>query len=372
MTSITVSLEEKFMSRMFHESAARERYNRNVRKAQMQDLLGLITGTNTNLVNFEELAKRLRIRQEVGRRLENVPVEKIVGSLGRYHDFTREFLPRARVNSDRWARLDAALNALESIPPVELYKIGEVYFVQDGNHRVSVARANRIDVLEAYVTELASPILLTLTDFERERWIIKMEYVDFLQETRLDVLRPGADLLLTVPGQYPIILNHINVHGYLQNMEMDRQGATHRLGPSDIVMSWYDTIYVPVVEAIRRYNLLHEFPDRTEADLYLWITKHREKLSDSFGLGPLSAETAVSTFAELYSENPVQRTLKGIKMGLHRTLGDEKPLGMSDEEFAEAKARHDAGELSLLEAEKQLEEQEMLRADTKSSVGADF
>jgi hypothetical protein len=360
------------MSRMFYESAARERYNRNVRKAQMQDLLGLITGTNTNLVNFEELAKRLRIRQEVGRRLEQVPVEKIVGSLGRYHDFTREFLPRARVNSDRWARLDAALNALESIPPVELYKIGEVYFVQDGNHRVSVARANRIDVLEAYVTELASPILLTLSDFERERWIIKMEYVDFLHETRLDVLRPGADLLLTVPGQYPIILNHINVHGYLQNMELDRQGATHRLGPSDIVMSWYDTIYVPVVEAIRRYNLLHEFPDRTESDLYLWITKHREKLSEGFGLGPLSAEMAVSTFAELYSENPVQRTLKGIKVGLHRTLGDEKPLGMSDEEFAEAKARHDAGELSLLEVEKRLEEQEIRRTDAKSSVGTGF
>jgi hypothetical protein len=362
---MTVRPKEKYMPQIYHESVARERYNRNVRKAQMQDLLGLITGTNTNLVNFEELAKRLNIRQEVGRRLEDVPVEKIVGSLGRYHDFTREFLPRARVNSDRWARLDAALNALEPIPPVDLYKIGEVYFVQDGNHRVSVARANRIDTIEAYVTELASPILLTLSDFERERWIIKMEYVDFLQETRLDLLRPGADLLLTVPGQYPIILNHIHVHGYLQNMELDRRGATHRLGPSDIVMSWYDTIYLPVVEAIRRYNLLYEFPDRSEADLYLWITKHRERLSESFGLGPLSPETAVSTFAELYSEKPVQRTLKGIKLGLHRTLGDEKPLGMSDEEFADARARHDAGELTLLEAEKLLQEQEILEAEAK-------
>lgn len=360
------------MSRIYHETVARERYTRNVRKAQMQDLLGLITGTNTNLVNFEEVAKRLKIRQEVGRRLENVPVEKIVGSLGRYHDFTREFLPRARVNSDRWARLDAALNALESIPPVDLYKIGDVYFVQDGNHRVSVARANQIDFIEAYVTELASPILLTLGDFARDQWIIKMEYVDFLQQTRLDVLRPGADLLLTVPGQYPIILNHIHVHGYLQNMELDRRGATHRLGPSDIVMSWYDTIYVPMAEAIRRYNLLSEFPDRTEADLYLWIAKHREELSERFGLGPLSPETAVSTFAELYSEKPVQRTLKGLKGSLHRTLGEDKPLGMSDEAFAEAKARHDAGEVGLLEAEKQLQKHESRHEETKSSIGIGF
>jgi hypothetical protein len=340
------------MSNVYHESVARERYIRNVRKAQMQDLLGLITGTNTNLVNFNEVAKRLKIRQELRRRLEMVPVKKIVGSMGRYHDFTREFLPRPAVNSTRWARLDAALNALEPIPPVELYRIGDIYFVQDGNHRVSVARANNIDLIEAYVTELASPVLLTLNDFERDQWIIKMEYVDFLAKTRLDILRPGADLMLTVPGQYPIILQHIDVHGYLKNLELDRQGATYRLGPSDIVMSWYDTIYMPMVEAIRRYDLLDTFPNRSEADLYLWITKHREELAERFGLAPLSPEAAVATFAEIYSESPVQRTLKGIRSGLHRTLGDEKPLGMSDEEFNQSRARHDAGELSLGEAEK--------------------
>lgn len=342
------------MSRVYHESVARERYMRNVRKAQMQDLLGLITGTNTNLVNFEEVTRRLRIRQEVGKRIEYVPVEKIVGSLGRYHDFTREFLPRTRVDVERWARLDAALNALEPLPPVDLYKIGDVYFVQDGNHRVSVAHANKIDVIEAYVTELASPIALTLNDFERDRWIIKMEYVDFLDRTRLDVLRPGADLMLTVPGQYPLIVKHIEVHGYLQNLELDRQCATRRLGPSDIVMSWYDSIYLPVVEAIRHYNLLQEFPDRTEADLYLWITKHREQLAEQYGLAPLSPEEAVATFAELYSDRPVKRTIKGLRTGLQRTLRLGRPLGMSAEEFAAAKERRASGELTLREAEKRL------------------
>ncbi|MBI1295149.1 hypothetical protein GC175_09335 [bacterium] len=351
------------MSRAYHETVARERYIRNVRKAQMQDLLGLITGTNTNLVNFEEVAKRLKIRQEVGKHLETVSVQKIVGSLGRYHDFTREFLPRNHVNSDRWASLDAALNALENVPPVELYKIGDVYFVQDGNHRVSVARANKIDIIEAYVTELASPIVLTLNDFERDRWIIKMEYVDFLERTRLDVLRPGVDLMLTVPGQYPLILKHIEVHGYLQNMELDRQGASRRLGPSDIVMSWYDSIYLPVIEAIRHYDLMPEFPDRTEADLYLWITKHREKLAERYHLAPLSAETAVATFAELYSDRPVKRTIKGLRKGLQRTLGNGRPLGMSAEEFAAAKARRAAGEMTLLEAEKRLNEKEQSLAE---------
>lgn len=347
------------MSRVYYESVARERYARNVRKAQIQDLLGLVTGADNNLVNFEEVTKRLRIRQEVGRQIEVVPVEKIVGSLGRYHDFTREFLPRSTVNSHRWSQLDAALNTLESLPPVELYKIHDVYFVKDGNHRVSVARANAVDLLEAYVTELASPIPLTLDDFERERWIIKMEYADFLEKTRLDVLRPGADLLLTVPGQYDLISDHINVHGYLINQDLDRQGANYRLGGGDIVMSWYDTIYLPVVEAIRRYNLLQEFPDRTEADLYLWITKYREDLAQRYGLAPLSPEAAVSTFAETHSDNPVHRTLKGLRLSVHRTLGDERPLGMSEEEFEQSRARHAAGERSLLEAKRLAHEGEM-------------
>jgi hypothetical protein len=193
-----------------------------------------------------------------------------------------------------------------------------------------------------------------MSDFERDRWIIKMEYADFLERTRLDLLRPGADLMLTVPGQYHLILNHIDVHGYLQNMELDRRGANYRLGPSDIVMSWYDTIYLPMIAAIRHYDLLREFPGRTEADLYLWITKHREELSEQYSLAPLTPEAAVVTFAETHSEKLVQRTLKELKLTLHRTMGDEKPLGMSDEEFAESRHRHDAGELSLLEAEHRL------------------
>ncbi|RME51491.1 MAG: universal stress protein, partial [Caldilineae bacterium] len=140
------------MSSTYHDVDARRRYEQNLRKAQIEDLLGLIRGQNTSLVKFEEVAQRLKARQEVGRRLEQVPLDKIVGSVGRYHDFTRAFLPRPNVNQHRWARLDAALNGLESVPPVELYKIGDVYFVRDGNHRVSVAKANGLDSIEAYVT----------------------------------------------------------------------------------------------------------------------------------------------------------------------------------------------------------------------------
>lgn len=339
------------MSNDYQDAMAREHYARSLRKAQIQDLLGLITGEETNLVNFEEVARRLRARQEIGQRIESVPLEKIVGSVGRYHDFTREFLPRANVNSQRWARIDAALNSMQGVPPVELYKLGDVYFVRDGNHRVSVARANDIDQIEAYVTELETPIPLTLSDFERDLWIIKVEYAEFMQKTRLDLLRPGADVTMTVPGRYEILIHHIEVHTYLRNLDLERAGAAERLGPDEGVMSWYDTVYLPVVEAIRRHQVLEHFPGRTEADLYLWVAKHREALATRYGLAPLDPETAVTTFAETHSDIPLERTLKGLRLGLHRTLGDDRPLGMSEEVFEEARSRHEAGERTLLESE---------------------
>ncbi|RLT43320.1 MAG: hypothetical protein DWI57_04515 [Chloroflexi bacterium] len=356
------------MSTEYHDAVARQHYSVSLRKAQLIDLMGLITGADTDLVSFDEVASRLKARQEISHRTEDVPLDKIVGSVGRYKDFTREFLPRSNVNIFRWAKIDAAINSLEGVPPIELYKLGDVYFVRDGNHRVSVARANEIDHIEAFVTELKTPIPLTLSDFERDLWIIKIEYVEFMAETHLDLLRPGADISMTVPGRYEILLHQIEVHRYLRNLDLEREGREERLGQTESVVSWYDTVYLPVVEAMRHHRLLEHFPGRTEADLYLWIIKHREALASRYDLAPLDPDTAVTTFAETHSDRPLERTIQGLRQGLHWTLGDERPLGMSEEVFEDARARHDAGERTLREAE---EEAAQELAETKVPVEPD-
>jgi len=335
----------------FQHMEARERFRRSVTQAQMADLLGLITGAHTDLVSYDEVAKRLKAHQQIEKGTQMVPLDQIVGSVGRYRDFTRTFLPRAGVNQERWTRLDEALNSMEGFPPVELFKIGEVYFVKDGNHRVSVARANGATHIEAYVTELETDVPLTLDDFERDQWIIKVEHKEFMDQTKLDELRPGNGVRFTEPGRYEMLLRHIEVHRYLRNQELARAGSDKRLTWSEAVESWYDNVYLPVVEAIREYDLLRSFPGRTEADLYMWIAHHRERLAQAYGLAPLSPAAAVQTFAQTHSDALIQRTLKGLLLGLHRVLGDEKPLGMTDEEFREYRARHDAGEISLAEAE---------------------
>jgi hypothetical protein len=333
-------------------SEAAERFRRSQLDGQIRDLLGLIRGRSTDLTSYDSVARRLRAYQQIEMGTQAVPLKQIVGSVGRYRDFTREFLPRNAVNKERWARVDQVFHSLEGYPPVELYKIGDVYFVRDGNHRVSVARANGIDAIEAYVTEIPTDISFTLDDFERDAWLIKIERAEFQEQTGLDDLRPENNVFFTEPGRYQILLHHIAVHQYLGNLDLERSGSWERLDCVGAVTSWYDNVYTPVVEAIRKYNLLEQFPGRTEADLYLWVAYHREELAAAYDLAPLSADAAVSTFASVYDDRFLQGTFKAIRFGLLSATGRlEKPLGMSDEEFDSARARHDAGERTLLEAE---------------------
>lgn len=328
------------------------RFQRFQSRAQVSDLLSFVTGSkNRDLIQFDEVAKRIKARQRFEKGIQSVPLDHIVGSVGRYKDFTRTFMPRAAINKERWARVDAEVNGAMGTHPIDLYKIGEAYFVRDGNHRVSVARANRFETIEAYVTEIATDVPLTVSDFERDQWIIKAERQDFLTETKLDTLRPNQHVEFTEPGRYEILLRHIEVHHYFKGQELAIDVTWE-----EAVISWYDTVYMPVVDAINQHALLEHFPTRTEADLFLWISHHRERLSVHYGLAPLSPELAVSTFAKTNSELPVEHAVQELRHNIHRIFGGEQiPLGMSDDEFAELRRRHDAGELSVSEANEKTE-----------------
>lgn len=335
-----------------HDSS--ERYRRSLLNAQMSDLLGLIRGKNRDLASYEEVARRVKAYQQIEMGTQMIPLNQIVGSVGRYKDFTREFLPRTAINKDRWTRVDKVLHSMEGYPPIDVYKIGEVYFVRDGNHRVSVARANGLTHIEAYVTEVLTNVPLTMDDFARDQWLVKTEQTEFLARTKLDELRPNHGVQITEPGRHRILLRHIFVHQYLRNMDLANEGSDYRLSWEEAVGSWYDTVYTPVIEAIRTYGILAQFPGRTEADVYLWVTHHREEIASHYDLGAISPEAAVSTFAQMYDDRILQRAYKGMKNILWRAMGSpDMPPGMSEEEFAEARSRYEAGERTLKEAEEE-------------------
>lgn len=294
------------------------RFDRARRRALFEDILAIVSGRSTDLLPFEEVRKRLKGRQGFPRGLQLIPLDQIVGSVGRYRDFSRAFLPRKTADMPRWARLDQALNRLEPIPPIEVYKVGDAYFVRDGNHRVSVARANGATHIDAYVTDV--PIKVPLgPDDDLDDLIVKAEYVDFLEQTGLDQSRPAAHIEFTTPGCYQDLIEHIRVHRYY--LAQERQGDVPW---EEAVVHWYDSLYVPVVEVIRREGALDHFPGRTEADLYLWTMNHLHYLREQYGPA-VDPELAATDFARHFTDRPVPRAMKTVKDAAKRVLDPGDP-----------------------------------------------
>jgi hypothetical protein len=267
---------------------------RHFTKARMaafwQEVWAHLTGKSIDLLRFEEVKRRLRLHDERYLGLREIPLEKIVGSVGRYRDFTRTFLPRTNAVKSRWQRLDAMARGPEGYPPIEVYKVGDAYFVIDGNHRVSVARQLGAKTIEAYVTELPTPVPID-ENTTNEDLIKKEAYAEFLRRTRLETLRPGAEILLTEPDRYRQLLEHISVHRYFMGIDQNREVTWE-----EAVGSWYDNVYMPMVELIRAHNVLQYFPGRTEADLYAWLIKHQEALRLHHGGDYMTPEETVEDF----------------------------------------------------------------------------
>jgi hypothetical protein len=268
--------------------------SRHFSKARMQafwqEVWALLTGKSIDLLRFEEVKQRLRLTDERYLGLREIPLDKIVGSVGRYRDFTRTFLPRTNAVRSRWQRLDALARGPEGFPPIEVYKVGEVYFVIDGNHRVSVARQLGAKTIEAYVTELRTPVPIDENTTEKDL-IQKEAYAEFLRRTRLDVLRPEAQIILTEPDRYNQLLEHISVHRYFMGIDQQREVSWE-----EAVVSWYDNVYMPLVKLIREYEVLEYFPGRTEADLYAWLIKHQEAMRLYHGGEYMTPQETVADF----------------------------------------------------------------------------
>lgn len=246
-------------------------------RAAMQSVMAQLTGKSNELLSYDEVAQKLKLSPgaEVGRR--DIPLDAIVGSVGRYSDFSRTFLPLHDIDERRWAGVKRAVQSMVGVPPIDVYKVGDVYFVRDGNHRVSVARAEGATAIEANVIEVHSRVPLT-PDIEPDDLILKAEYAEFLEQTHLDELRPGEDFSLTVPGEYARLKEHIDVHRYYMGLDQKRD-----ITYPEAVENWYQTVYLPLVTAVREAGLLRGFPGRTETDVYLWVSEHRAELEEALG-----------------------------------------------------------------------------------------
>jgi nucleotide-binding universal stress UspA family protein len=278
-------------------------------RAKLEQVMAGLTGASTELLNYEEVRQKLKGTYTTSRGLQNIPIDAIVGSVGRYSDFTRSFLPRQDADAGRWVGVEAAMTDMTGLPPVEVYQIGEAYFVMDGNHRVSVAKRLGATHIEAFVTECHTRVPLS-PDVQPQDLIIKAEYAEFLERTHLDDLRPGADLSMSLPGKYQDLEEHISVHRYFMGIDQNRE-----IPYEEAVAHWYDTVYLPVVQMIRENGILRDFADRTETDLYLWILDHRDELGQELAweIEPeVAAEDLVDRFSPKLGQ-VVRRVIQKIR-----------------------------------------------------------
>ncbi len=266
-------------------------------KAALREIMARFTGGSTELLSYDEVRQKLKAQVSPKKVLKEIPVDAIIGSVNRYQDFLRDFLPGKNIDEERWANVELANSSLQGLPPIEVYQIGEVYFVGDGNHRVSVAKQIGTALIQAYVTELQTRVPLT-PEIQPEGLILKAEYTDFLEHTSLDKSRPGSDLSVTVPGQYELIEEHIAVHRYFMGIEQQRE-----IPVAEAAADWYDRVYLPVVNIIRDRGLLIDFPTRTESDLYLWIADHRALLEEDLN-AQIEVSSAVDDLAGQFSQRP--------------------------------------------------------------------
>ncbi len=250
---------------------ARQNWDRARQAAFWEALIGLLPARSTDLLSFEQVKNRLRLAQKTYHGVQDIPLVRIVGSVGRYRDFTRSFLPRNSEMQERWERV-SKIASTKGMPPIEVYQVGEAYFVLDGNHRVSVARQMGMNHIDAHVWEFQTPVGLS-GEADLNELLIKAEYAQFLEKTHLDQRRSEAQIMFTAPGRYRELEWQIEL--YRRALEqIDEQPVSYE----QAVEAWYDMIYTPALQIIREQGVMERFPNRTEADLFIWSWKYSQEL----------------------------------------------------------------------------------------------
>jgi len=280
----------------FVHSQARDDFNKARSKATISQLLNALTPDRQRLLSLEDVRNLLKPKSEVYKGMQTVPIEKIIGSEGRYKDFTSAFLPKRDFIRGRWESVDRAHLSDVILPAIKLYEIGGVYFVRDGNHRVSVARMQGVEAIDAEVIELDSEIEMQpgMTVHDLKNAVVEYEKQKVFSDTQLDSIIPPEEIVFSETGRYVEMLRHIQGHKYFLN-----QGRNTEIEFLQAAASWYNNLYKPIIRIIEQENIISRFPGRTMSDLYMWIIKHWDGLKNKYG-NNFSLKMAALDYSEKY------------------------------------------------------------------------
>lgn len=260
-----------------HARQAEAHFNQALRQARRDQFWGWLFGRpSAPLVPFEAVQGELPYATPLVPELAYIPLDRIVGSVGRCDEFTRDFLPLHPGVRERWVRVET--RAMErGWPPIHVYEVGGLYFVIDGNHRVAVARRMGYDTIEAYVARVALDGELD-PQAPTDQLLMQIGERHFMAQTQLDSHVPDHGLTFTTPGCYQHIFAQVV---RLRDMLADLDGAPMTL--PEAAVAWYDIVYAPAALLIDLAGLLADYPGRTTGDLFLWLFVNRAALRARYG-----------------------------------------------------------------------------------------
>ena len=232
-------------------------------KSRLQGLLERLRRPKTTKAAAEIKSFRQDQEKEAAydsriRGVRTIPLNRIVGSVGRYQDFDNRFRLKQNVPSERLQRIKAAMREGHPLPPVKLYQIKDDFYVLDGNHRIAAAKELGHDEILAHIVEFIP------TENNLQNYLYR-ERAHFADQVQL----PG-EINLTEIGQYDLLAEQIREHQAHLNA-----GAQPGIDFPTAALDWYKTIYRPLCAIIQRGRLIESFPDRTIADLYTYISEHQ-------------------------------------------------------------------------------------------------
>lgn len=286
------------MAQSYLSSQTDEDFNRARNKALINEIQHILNPEEATLISFNDVRSLLKPKNEVYKGMQVIPINLIVGSEGRFKDFDNHFFPKSSFLKKRWENIDLAHLTDVNLPAISVYEVGGLYFVRDGNHRVSVAKARGVENIDAEVVSLQSEIKLkpTSTIDQIQKQVINYEKRVFYAETNFGDITDYWCLDFSVPGQYDEIYNHILMHKYYIN-----QNVSLEIPFEEAVISWFENVYMPVIKALEGHHLMRHFRGRTKSDMYVFLIKYWDDIKSKLG-NDFSLDQATENFKKQYAK----------------------------------------------------------------------
>ncbi len=231
------------------------------------------TSSRQSVSSFQKTQEEEQAYQSINRGISLVEMDKIAGSVGRYHDFDSCFClkNRHKTSTERTTRIRRAIQEGKPMDPISLYQIKDSYYILDGHHRYSVLKELGHKQIQAKILEL----LPSADTMENQLYLEKVHFRDRSGLTKL--------IELTEHGQF----EHLNQQ-ILRHLEYLTEEEKRDYSFKQAAADWYQTIYLPLYTLINNSGLVRSFPNRSVDDLYLYISVHQWKKKSKirkYGIG---------------------------------------------------------------------------------------